>query len=622
MIKNKRSKKNSTKLGSFVFIATSFFVLLITLGYSASSSSLAINGKGIVRASSDVRITNAVVSNTTNFGRVNSNSDYSVNTFTSDIQLRAIYSTVSFDITVTNLSSSNVLITNVTNKSFSNDRISYSFENMEINKTIIPAASEYTFTVKFSFSNDTISKLLSSSYEVLQEYFNGANSNLVSVLEFTFYKVPQYVFEVSAVPDDALVVIKNGDEVLETGTGYASKLVDENTELSWSVSKDGYYTQSGTEKVTAATTKNIELVEKNEFNFTVVPTPADSVVTIKSGDDVLATGSGTQTCSVKDLDTVSYSVERFEYYSKTGTYTMAGSDYSVSVSLDQMPWATGTFVNTNRKEETTKEDTIYHPGYYLIEMWGGKGGEYLRASDKGAGYRGEAGYIYAVVQLNYNQKIYYTLGGNSRDGEATGTSRGGANGGGYGGATYAGGGGGYSAFAVDTTTISEATINSGNVLMIVAGGGGGGGSSLVSGKPGDGGDAGNMNSTSTVITIGTVFHGEDGTLNNAKEGRNGLGGTYVARSNSNAGEAGTLLSGGEGSGNGGGGGGGYYGGGGGGGAGTLSSNQAGGGGGGSSLISNKCVYTGLSSTTTSKLISTNPSSSGGAIVITYLGSSY
>ncbi len=622
MRKNKRTTKNNTKLGSFAFLVTSFFVLFLTLGYSATSSSLAINGAGIVRSMTDVRITNAVVSGTSNLGRVNSNSDYSVNTFTSDIQLRAIYSTVSFDITVTNLSSSNVLITNVENKSFSNDRISYSFTNMEINKTIIPAASEYTFTVKFSFSNDTISKLLSSSFEVLQEFFNGANSNLVSTLEFTFYKLPQYVYEINAVPSDALVVLKKGDEVLETGTGSVSRLVDERTEVTWSVSKDGYYTQSGTETVMSAVTKNIELVEKNEYNFTVVPTPTDSVVTIKSGDDVLVTGSGTQTCTVKDLTTVSYSVERFEYYSKTGTYDISGSDYSVSVSLDQMPWATGTFVNTNRKEETTKEDTIYHPGYYLIEMWGGKGGEYMRASDKGAGYRGEAGYIYAVVQLNYNQKIYYTLGGNSRDGEATGTSRGGANGGGYGGATYAGGGGGYSAFAIDTTSINESTINSGNVLMIVAGGGGGGGSSLVSGKPGDGGDAGNMNSTSTVISIGTVFHGEDGTLNNAKTGKNGLGGTYVARSNSSAGEAGTLLSGGEGSGNGGGGGGGYYGGGGGGGAGTLSSNQAGGGGGGSSLISNKCIFTGLSSTTTSKLVGTNPSSSGGAIVITYLGSSY
>lgn len=623
MKKNKRSKKFNSKLGSFVFIITSFFILLVTLGYSAYSSSLAINGEGLVRASSDVRITNAQVAELGNLGRVNSNSSYAVRDFTSDIQLRAIYSSVTFDITVTNLSSSNVLITNVENKVYSNTLIGYEFINMEVNKTVIPAASEYTFQVKFVFTNDTIGKLLAASVEVLREFFNGASSNLKSTLEFTFYKIPQYVYEVSATPEDALIVLKKGDDVLETGTGYVSRLIDEGTEVTWSVSKDRYYTQSGTETVTGPSSKSIELVRKNEYIFTVSPTPSDALVSIKrKSGETLISGIGQQSVTIDDLTDLSYTVSKLEYYDKTGDFTLNGEDHTENVSLDEMPWATGTFVNTDRKEVTSKEDTIYHPGYYLIEMWAGRGGDYMRVSSKDAGHRGEAGYIYAVAKLDYNQKIYFTLGGNGRDGDLSGTSRGGANGGGYGGATYSGGAGGYSAFAVDTTSISEATINSGNVLMIVGGGGGGSGSSLVAGKPGDGGDGGNMNSTSTVITIGTVFHGEDGTLNQAKEGKNGLGGTYVARSNSGAGDAGSLLSGGDGSGNGGGGGGGYFGGGGGGGAGTLSSNQAGGGGGGSSLISNKCLFTGLSSSTIAKLVGTNPSSSGGAIVITYLGSSY
>ena len=624
MRRNRRSKKSNSKfLGSFVFIITSFFILLVTLGYSAYSSSLAINGEGLIRAISDIRITNARVAETGNLGRVNSNSSYAVKDFNSDIQLRAIYSYVTFDITVTNLSSSNVLVTNIANKVFSNNLITYELINMEINKTVIPAASEYTFQVKFKFSNDTIGKLLSSSYEVLQEFFNGSSSNLKSTLEFTFYKIPQYVYEISAIPDDSLIVLQKGDTVLATGTGYVSKLIDEGTEVTWSVSKDGYYSQTGTEIVTGPLSKSIELVQKREYTFTVSPTPTDALVSIKKKDgETLVSGIGQQSVTTNDLTELNYIVSKLEYYDKTGNYTLNGSDYTENVSLEMMPWVTGTFVNTDRKVATTKEDTVYHPGYYLIEMWGGKGGEYYRASSQNAGYRGEAGYIYAVANLDYNQKIYFTLGGNARNGEISGSSRGGANGGGYGAQTYPGGGGGYSAFAIDTTSISEATINSGNVLMIVGGGGGGSGSSLVAGKPGDGGDAGNMNSTSTVITIGTVFHGEDGTLNQAKAGRNGLGGTYVARANSGAGKAGTLLAGGDGTGNGGGGGGGYFGGGGGGGAGTLSSNQSGGAGGGSSLISNKCFFTGLSASTTAKLVGTNPSSSGGAIVITYLGSSY
>ncbi len=624
MRRNRRSKKSNSKfLGSFVFIITSFFILLVTLGYSAYSSSLAINGEGLIRAISDIRITNAQVAETGNLGRVNSNSSYAVKDFSSDIQLRAIYSYVTFDITVTNLSSSNVLVTNIANKVFSNNLITYELINMEINKTVIPAASEYTFQVKFKFSNDTIGKLLGSSYEVLKEFFDGSSSNLKSTLEFTFYKIPQYVYEISAIPDDSLIVLQKGDTVLATGTGYVSKLIDEGTEVTWSVSKDGYYSQTGTEIVTGPLSKSIELVQKREYTFTVSPTPTDALVSIKKKDgETLVSGIGQQSVTTDDLTELSYTVSKLEYYDKTGNYTLNGSDYTENVSLEMMPWVTGTFVNTDRKVATTKEDTVYHPGYYLIEMWGGKGGEYYRASSKNTGYRGEAGYIYAVANLDYNQKIYFTLGGNARNGEASGSSRGGANGGGYGAQTYPGGGGGYSAFAIDTTSISEATINSGNVLMIVGGGGGGSGSSLVAGKPGDGGDAGNMNSTSTVITIGTVFHGEDGTLNQAKQGKNGLGGTYVARANSGAGKAGTLLAGGDGTGNGGGGGGGYFGGGGGGGAGTLSSNQAGGAGGGSSLISNKCFFTGLSASTTAKLVGANPSSTGGAIVITYLGSSY
>ena len=312
MRKNRRSKKSNSKfLGSFVFIITSFFILLVTLGYSAYSSSLAINGEGLIRAISDIRITNVQVAETGNLGRVNSNSSYAVKDFSSDIQLRAIYSYVTFDITVTNLSSSNVLVTNIENKVFTNNLITYELINMEINKTVIPAASEYTFQVKFKFSNDTIGKLLASSNEVLQEFFNGSTSNLKSTLEFTFYKIPQYVYEISAIPDDSLIVLQKGDTVLATGTGYVSKLIDEGTEVTWSVSKDGYYSQTGTETVTGASSKSIELVQKNEYILTVSPTPTDALVSIKKKDgETLVSGIGQQSVTTDDLTELSYTVSK------------------------------------------------------------------------------------------------------------------------------------------------------------------------------------------------------------------------------------------------------------------------------------------------------------------------
>lgn len=613
-----KNKKNNQIF--FLFSILTFFILTLTIGFSAASSSLAINGSALVRSSADVRITN--------IQRVQESDDVTLKlltldsnqTFTLDCKLTTIWSKVYFEVTVTNLSSSPVLVTSIEELQELNTHMEYTTGDYIINKTKIPPASEAKIIICFQYKEDFMNKYVSGSFEIINQWGNPETSHLKTSMKLNFYKVPQYSYTINTNLTDSVITLEDDSGIIATGTGSLTTIIDENTTVRWTVSRKNYYPQSGTDVVTDHVTKEITMLRTEDKIFTVVPTPSDALVTIKIKDgEVLESGIGTQSVTIGDLTELSYTVSRLEYKDATGDYTLAGVDYTENVTLEELPWATGTFINTDRKNETTKEDTIYHPGYYLIEMWGGRGGEYLRASSKSCGFRGEAGYVYGVVNLEYNSKIYYTLGGNGREGELSGTSRGGANGGGYGGATYAGGAGGYSAFAINTTTIDETNINNGNVLIIVAGGGGGSGSSLVAGKPGDGGNGGSLTSEYTTTTIGTVFHGADGTLNQAKEGKNGLGGTASPRSQSNAGDNGSLLSGGDGSGNGGGGGGGYYGGGGGGGAGTLSSNQAGGGGGGSSLLAKSVIYTGLSTNVTSKLVGTNPSSSGGAIVITYLG---
>ena len=615
----KLSKKKKNNLPLFLFLIISFIITSLTVGYSTSSRTIAINGAALVRSSADVRITNVQ--------RVQASSDVTLKTltldangtFSLDCKLTTIWSKVYFEVTVTNLSSSPVLVTSIKELSELNSHMEYTTGDFEINKTKIPPASETKITLCFQYIGDFMDKYVPGSFEIMQQWANLETSHLKTSMQFAFYKVPQYTYTVNATPEDSLVALEVDGKTIASGTGSVSELIDENTNITWKVTRNGYYPQSGTEVVLDNTTKDITLSRTEEKMFTIVPTPSDSLVTIKKGTEVLVSNIGKQTVMVDDLSALTYTVSKLEYKDASGSYTLNGEDYTVNVTLEELPWITGTFVNTNRKEATTKEDTNYHPGYYLIELWGGKGGEYLRASSKNAGYRGAAGYIYGVVNLEYNSKIYFTLGGNGRDGVISGATRGGANGGGYGGATYSGAGGGYSAFAVGTTTIDVANINSGKVLMIAAGGGGGGGSSLVAGKPGDGGDGGTLSSETTILDIGTVFHGKDGTLNGAKEGRNGLGGTTVSRPQQNEGVIGKPLAGGNGNGNGGGGGGGYYGGGGSGGAGTLSSNQPGGAGGGSSFIATNVTFSGLSSNVTSKLTNNNTSSSGGSIVITYLG---
>lgn len=616
-MKKKLQKNKKNNLIFFLFSILTVFVLTLTIGFSAASSTLAINGSALVRSSADVRITN--------IQRVQAGNDVTLKylsldsnqTFTLDCKLTTVWSKVYFEVTVTNLSSSPVLVTSVEELQELNTHMEYTTGDFVINKTKIPPASEAKIIICFQYKEDFMDKYVSGSLEILDQWRDPETSHLKTSMKLNFYKVPQYSYTINTNLTDSTITLENENGIIATGTGSLTTIIDENTTVKWTVSRKNYYPQSGTDLVTDHVTKEITMLRTEDKIFTVVPTPSDALVTIKIKDgEVLESGIGTQSVTASDLTELSYTVSRFEYKDATGDYTLNGEDYTENVTLEELPWATGTFVNTDRKTATTKEDTIYHPGYYLIEMWGGRGGEYLRASSKSCGYRGEAGYVYGVVNLEYNSKIYFTLGGNGRDGELSGTARGGANGGGNGGATYAGGAGGYSALAINTTTINETNINNGNILFIV---GGGSGSSLVAGKPGNGGNGGSLTSEYTTTTIGAVFHGADGTLNQAKEGRNGLGGTAVARSQSNAGENGNLLSGGNGSGNGGGGGGGYYGGGGGGGAGTLSTNQAGGGGGGSSLLAKAVTYNGLSTNITSKLVGTNPSSSGGAIVITYLG---
>lgn len=626
-MKDMKHRLNGVKKNKLIIFACIFAIACISLlsvGYAANSSTLAFDGSAFARAEGDVRITDVqCVKPSSGLDTQDTSGnifypEYTKDSINGGLRLNSTLTSMVCNIEVTNLSSYNVLITNIEQIRFSNPNMNYSFENVVVNETIIPAANKSVLKLKIAFRPNIISQILGLAETIIENVL-GINLNVYFGFRFSFYKIPQYTLSVTATPEDALIVFEVEDQVVASGTGHVSKLMDSNKPIKYTVSKKNYYTQSETITMTEDTTRTIELTHKPDYELTINPTPSNSLVTFKVNGEVVSSGTGVQSYTAVDETTIEYTVSMFEYYDKTGSFTLDGKDTTIDVSLDLMPWITGTFTNNDRKVATTKEDVVYHPGKYLIEMWGGKGGQYFRAESKQTGYRGEAGYIYAIVDLEYNDKIFFTLGGNGRDGDYSGTARGGANGGGNGAATYAGGGGGYSALAVGTTTIDEANINSGNVLMIVAGGGGAGGSSLVAGKPGDGGNGGTLTSATTTISIGNVFHGADGTLNGAKEGRNGLGGTTTSTANSNGGKAGGLLLGGAGNGNGGGGGAGYYGGSGSGGAGTLSTNQPGGAGGGSSFISSKATYSNLPSTATSKLVATNPSSTGGAIVITYLG---
>ena len=113
------------------------------------------------------------------------------------------------------------------------------------------------------------------------------------------------------------------------------------------------------------------------------------------------------------------------------------------------------------------------------------------------------------------------------------------------------------------TSISSTTINNGSVKLIAGAGGGSAGRGGVVGTyaAGYGGDGGNINSSTTSTSLGTVFAGDDGSTPYSR-GQGYKGNTSGGSCNGNA-DSGSLLAGGNGRARGGGGGAGYYGGGGG-----------------------------------------------------------
>ena len=364
--------------------------------------------------------------------------------------------------------------------------------------------------------------------------------------------------------------------------------------------------------------------------LTVKSNVSTATATIKVGNNIIASGTVPVSGMVAGGKSVTITVSEPEYYAtlSNGTYydyeetfTMTESDTTKNITLNERPWITGSTSNSSSTSAATKTDTNWHPGYYLVEVWGGKGG----TGDTDNTTPGASGYIYGVIYIDYNTSIYATAGGNGSS--STSNPSGGANGGGNGGSGASGmggnkgAGGGYSAFAVGATAISSTNINNGKVKFIAGGGGGASakGSTFGTGSGGSGGAGGSLTSTKSTITAGSVFSGADGVvITGTGANSNGKGGSTSAGAGGGSGSSGSMLAGGGGYERGGGGGAGYYGGGGGG----VSSGFAtapGGGGGGSSFIANGVTYSGLPSSVTNKLTSSNPSSTGGAIKIQWIG---
>lgn len=288
-------RKSNTKkiIYPLVFVFLTVSILLLTIGFSAYSTSLAIDGKALVRPLKESRITDVKISKTTNNGVV-SYIDYMAYSLVSDITLNNKNSTVTYDVTITNLSSDNLIITKVENQVYNNSNIEYVFDNIEINKTKIKPASQYTFKITFKYKTNNIT-----------------NKDLKCILMFTYKKVPEYTLKVKSLDDSDIKLVASGNKY--TSKSSIEHVFDENTNVKLIVSKDGYYTEELNILMNNDISREIELKERNKYALVVNPIPSDSVVTIYKDSEVLKTGIGTQEVLVYEEDEITYNVSKYDY---------------------------------------------------------------------------------------------------------------------------------------------------------------------------------------------------------------------------------------------------------------------------------------------------------------------
>ncbi len=202
--------------------------------------------------------------------------------------------------------------------------------------------------------------------------------------------------------------------------------------------------------------------------------------------------------------------------------------------------------------------TLDKAGTYLVELWGGDGGDgssFFPLSFK-AGSGGKGGFVYGLLKIeedDVGKKLYYEIGsrGLSETRSITGGGTGGIGGGAGDIAVFSvGAGGGYSAmYLMDKTDVEisdEIRNNPNKVLMIAGGGGGGGAGAALHTLPGlfggdgkaNGGEGGTFESSISDTpniknfvpanpNVGTYYAGQNGSTSGTKGAYVGKGGTDI-----------------------------------------------------------------------------------------------
>ncbi len=154
-----KMKKHNIK-NIILLLLILFVVSFISITYAALNSEMFIDGSAIVKADSDIRITEINLVNATNGAYEAYNSKYTKETITNGVALPNDDSTITYSVKITNKGNQKYVIKNIIIESSNNEDISFEtnyFENEIIEKN---STKEIEITYKTTMGSENISNII------------------------------------------------------------------------------------------------------------------------------------------------------------------------------------------------------------------------------------------------------------------------------------------------------------------------------------------------------------------------------------------------------------------------------------------------------------------------------
>ena len=220
-------KKVKTKVNNYILILSIIVMvtmLTISVGYSALSTSLTINGHAAFKPIGMIRIM-SITDDTFN-NASSTSSSYTKDTISVTFDLNDTSSTASYIFNIRNLGETDKTITKILNESYSNSDITYTVEGISLGDKISPKDSinaKITFSFKDSVTNIYSNRLVARLKIVFDDfadnpvqtaYFKEYNGSL-DLMGFTKTNIKTFQRN-TALPLDA-VLAKNGVTIVSTG---------------------------------------------------------------------------------------------------------------------------------------------------------------------------------------------------------------------------------------------------------------------------------------------------------------------------------------------------------------------------------------------------------------------